>query len=34
MGFIGLQKGLTPHNIYKGFEKTSIWPLNPSAMAS
>ncbi len=34
MGFIGLQEGLTPHNIHKGFEKTKIWPLNPSVMGS
>jgi predicted CoA-binding protein len=34
MGFIGLQEGLTLQHIHKGFEKTSIWPLNPSAMAS
>ncbi len=32
MGFIGVKKALTPNNIQKGFEITSIWPLNPNVM--
>jgi hypothetical protein len=27
-----LKKALTPNNIQKGFEITSIWPLNPNVM--
>ncbi len=31
---LAFKKALTPHNIQKGFEMTTIWPLIPNTMAS
>ncbi len=34
MGFIDLKNALTPHNIWKGFEMTSMWWFNIDVMTS